>query len=60
VCPPGERPHVVRGTAKKENEVTDQQVDKDRNGTKTTTVYTERIKLLVRAITADGLIHDLT
>jgi len=60
VCPPGERPHVVRGTAKKENEVTDQQVDKDRNGTKTTTVYTERIKLLVRAVDLDGIIHDLT
>jgi len=57
-APNGQR-HVVRGTARKHEELTEETTESDKNVTKTTKVFTERIKLLVRAVTQDGLIHTL-
>jgi len=57
VCPPGEPPHVVRGTAKKVEEVTDVEEDESKGTRTTKTTYTERITLTVRAVGADGVIH---
>ena len=58
VCPPGEEPHVVRGTATKvESEpVKTQEVLPD-DSVKTTTVIRERIQLVVRAVSRDGTIR---
>ena len=58
VCPPGEDPHVVRGTALKAEcqPVVTQEVLDD-NAVKTTTVIRERIQLVVRAVSRDGLIR---
>jgi predicted RNA methylase len=55
VCPPGEEPHVVRGTATKVEAppVKTQEVLPD-DGIKTTTVIRERIQLVVRAVSRDG------
>jgi hypothetical protein len=57
VCPPGEEPHVVRGTALKAQcqPVVTQEVLPD-EGIKTTTVIRERIQLVVRAVSRDGII----
>jgi len=57
VCPPGEEPHVVRGTALKAESppVVTQEMLPD-NGVKTTTVIRERIQLVVRAVSRDGVI----
>lgn len=52
-------PHVVRGTAKKVVEVTDEQVEKTKSATTTVRTETERIKLAVRAVWPDGIIHTL-
>lgn len=57
-APDGQR-HVVRGTARKHEELTEETTEEDKNVTKTTKVFTERIRLLVRAVTQDGLIHTL-
>lgn len=51
--------HVVRGTARKVEEVTDEQVDTSGKTTVTKTIYTERIKLQIRAVWPDGVIHNL-
>lgn len=57
VCPAGEEPHVVRGSALKAQcqPVVTQEVLPD-NGVKTTTVIRERIQLVVRAVSRDGII----
>ena len=57
VCPPGEEPHVVRGTALKAQcqPVVTQEVLPD-NAVKTTTVIRERIQLVVRAVSRGGTI----
>ena len=57
VCPPGEEPHVVRGTATKVEAppVVTQEVLPD-DGIKTTKVIRERIQLVVRAVSRDGII----
>jgi|SRR5579872_701024 len=58
VCPPGEEPHVVRGSANKvqapphvEQEVLES------GGVKTITTIRERIQLTVRAVSLDGVIR---
>jgi len=56
--PDGHR-HVVRGTARKHEELTEETTEEDKNVTKTTKVFTERIRLLVRAVTSDGVLHTL-
>jgi hypothetical protein len=58
VCPPGEPPHVVRGTARKIEYVADVKESEDAKGkTTTTTTLRERIQLVVRAVAQDGTIH---
>jgi hypothetical protein len=60
VCPQGEPPHVVRGTALKRESLTSQNEEELADGsTKTTKVYTESIKLLIRCATAEGEICTL-
>jgi predicted RNA methylase len=55
VYPPGEAPHIVRGTASKVKYQSDQTVDETKDGgTKTTTVYSEKISLSIRAVDASG------
>lgn len=60
VCPPNEPPHVVRGSAIKEQESTDVQVDETKNQTITRETITERIKLCVRVADSQGNIVTLT
>jgi len=58
VSPPGEDPHVVRGTALKapcQPVVTEEVLPDD--SVKTTTVIRERIQLVVRAVSRDGVIR---
>jgi hypothetical protein len=59
VRPPGGQPHVVRGTARKHEEVTEETTETDGDVRKTTTVTTERIRLVVRAVDSDGVIRNL-
>jgi hypothetical protein len=55
VYPKGEPPHVVRGTASKQKYQSDQQVTEMADGgNKTTTVYSEKIVLTIRAVGSDG------
>lgn len=51
--------HVVRGTARKVEEVTDEEVTESGSKTITKTVYTEKIKLSIRAVWSDGVIRNL-
>ena len=51
--------HVVRGSAKKVEEKTDEQIEKTKNQTITKTILTERIKLQIRAVWPDGVIHNM-
>jgi predicted RNA methylase len=57
-CPDGTA-HVVRGTARKREELTEETTEEDKNGSKTTKVFTERIHLVVRAVDSEGVIHNL-
>ncbi len=58
---PGEPPHVVRGSARKAEVVASSEDGEDDRGNRTkTTIYTERIELNVRVLTADGKIHELS
>ena len=59
VTAPDGQKHVVRGTARKHEELSEETTEEDKNVVKTTKVFTERIRLLVRAVTSDGLIHTL-
>lgn len=54
VEPPGEPPHVVRGSAHKVEEKVDVEEDVTKHQTKTVTTYRERIQLTVRAVDASG------
>jgi Uncharacterised methyltransferase family (DUF6094) len=55
VYPKGEEPHVVRGTASKVKYQSDQTVNETADGgTKTTTVYSEKIVLTIRAVDRTG------
>lgn len=58
VSPPGEAPHVVRGTAIKVAAVPEVVEETLPDGAvKTTTTIRERIQLVVRAVESDGVIH---
>jgi hypothetical protein len=58
VFPRGEPAHVVRGVAQKVKYQSDQTVNETADGgTKTTTVYSEKIQLTIRAVSSDGEIH---
>jgi hypothetical protein len=59
VTEPGGGKHVVRGTARKHEELSEETTEEDKNSIKTTKVFTERIKLLVRAVDDTGTIHTL-
>jgi hypothetical protein len=52
-------PHVVRGSARKVIQVTDEQVEDTKTSRVTTRTETERITLRVRAVWPDGIIHTL-
>jgi Uncharacterised methyltransferase family (DUF6094) len=55
VYPANEEPHIVRGVASKVKYQSDQTVsDTADGGTKTTTVYSERIQLTIRAVGRSG------
>jgi hypothetical protein len=61
VQPPGEPPHVVRGTVRKvEHEIEKDQVLLENGQVKTTTKFAERIELTVRALCVDGTIRDFS
>ena len=60
VCPPGEPPHVVRGTAVKRSYVQSVETQECKDGEATKTVIAERIVLTVRVATAAGEILTLT
>lgn len=60
VCPPGEPPHVVRGTAAKQSYVQSTEIEEQKDGEVTKTVIAERIVLTVRVATASGQILTLT
>ena len=60
VTPEGETPHVLRGTSLKEDYLASVDTTEDQKGASTTrTVYSQRIKLLLRVLTADGELIDL-
>lgn len=59
VVAPDGAAHVVRGIARKVEEVTDEEVDKSRDKTVTKTTLTERIKTVIRAVWPDGSIRTL-
>lgn len=61
VSPPGEEPHIVRGTVRKvEVETGMEQTVLDSGAVKTTTKLTEKIELTVRALCSDGQIATFT
>lgn len=60
VCPPGERPHVVRGTVIKNSYVQSTETEEQKDGEVSKTVIAERIVLTVRVATASGQILTLT
>lgn len=59
VALPGHPAHVVRGVAKKVGEVTDVETDTSGKQTVTKTTYSERIKVVIRALWPDGEIRNL-
>jgi hypothetical protein len=60
ICPPGEPPHVIRGTAAKDKYVASCDEDEDENGNVTTrTVVSERPRLMIRVLDALGNITTL-
>lgn len=60
VCPPGEPPHVVRGTATKQAYVQSVETHEEKDGDVTKTIIAEKIMLTVRVATVDGRILTLT
>jgi Uncharacterised methyltransferase family (DUF6094) len=61
VYPRNDAPHVVRGVASKVKYQSDQTVNETADGgTKTTTVYSEKISLSIRAVGSDGVIHTFS
>lgn len=60
VCPPGEEPHVVRGTAQKVQYLKESSEQEKDNGEVTTKhVFSEKILLNIRVLKSDGSIVDL-
>ncbi len=53
-------PHVVRGRAYKEDVLAkDEQSESDDGKVTTTQTFRQNIKLMIRAVTADGVIHEI-
>jgi hypothetical protein len=60
ICPPDEPPHVIRGTATKDKYVASCDESEDDAGNVTTrTVISERPRLVIRVLDADGTITNL-
>jgi len=60
ICPADEPPHVIRGTAAKDQYVASCDTSTDDNGNVTTrTVISERTRLVIRVLDAQGNITDL-
>jgi hypothetical protein len=60
ICPPGEPPHVIRGTATKESYVASCDENEDEEGNVTTkTVISEKPRLVIRVLDANGTITTL-
>jgi hypothetical protein len=60
ICPPDERPHVIRGTATKDKYVASCDESEDDNGNVTTrTVISERPRLVIRVLDSTGNITTL-
>ena len=60
ICPPNEPPHVIRGTAAKEEFLASSDTSEDEQGNLTTkTVFSERTKLLIRVLDSLGNITNL-
>jgi hypothetical protein len=60
ICPEGGEPHVIRGTARKVDEVVDENKVSEKSKTITTTTITERIQMIIRAVDQSGEIHTLS
>ena len=60
ICPPDEPPHVIRGTATKDQYVASSDTSEDDNGNVTTrTVISERPRLVIRVLDCEGTILTL-
>jgi hypothetical protein len=60
ICPAGEPPHVIRGTAAKDKYVSSCDENEDEDGNLTTrTVVSERPRLVIRVLDSDGNIATL-
>jgi hypothetical protein len=60
ICPPNEPPHVIRGTATKDQYVASCNESEDEKGCVITkTVISEKPRLVIRVLGADGTITDL-
>jgi len=60
ICPPGESPHVIRGTAAKDEYVASCNESQDDEGNLTTrTVISERTRLMIRVLDSQGKIANL-
>jgi hypothetical protein len=60
ICPPGEPPHVIRGTAAKDEYVASCNESEDDDGNLTTrTVISERTRLVIRVLDSQGKIANL-
>ena len=58
-APEGWEPHVVRGIAYKTNDLVKEETEESESGKVTNTqTFRENIKLKIRAVTADGTIHE--
>jgi hypothetical protein len=60
ICPPDESPHVIRGTAAKDQYVASCDENEGKDGSVTTrTVISERTRLVVRILDSEGTIATL-
>lgn len=59
VCKPGKPPHVVRGTAAKEEYQKSQEITVGEKEAVKKTVMSERIQLTIRYVEPDGVIHTV-
>ena len=60
ICPPGEEPHVVRGSATKTKYISSSETTEEDDGSIVTkTVVSEKPQLVVRVLTAAGEIVTL-
>ena len=60
ICPPNEPPHVIRGTAAKDEYVASCDESEDENGNTTTrTVISEKPRLVIRVLDSQGNITNL-